>query len=242
MPSGLPDTKCLEVCVLEVCVARYNESTDWLKGHEFELFSIKIYNKGSCELSAGTPSSSNVIQLSNVGRESHTFLHHIVTNYDSLADVTVFLPSSCMDEARGKRYKTMEVIDKVTKTCNSVFCGAYYDSVYDKYKTFTVDNWGGTNCMNKETTEISVKPATIRPFGDWYTHFFDKTSVNVVSYMSIFAVSKYHIQQHPRSYYESMMPCCCHHINPEEGHFIERAWVAIFHPLPDSCLFTYDAR
>ncbi len=31
-----------------------------------------------------------MIQLPNVGRETHTYLHHIVSRYDSLADWTVF--------------------------------------------------------------------------------------------------------------------------------------------------------
>ncbi len=31
------------------------------------------------------------VRLDNVGRESHTYLTHIINNYDNLADATVFL-------------------------------------------------------------------------------------------------------------------------------------------------------
>ena len=42
-----------------------------------------IYDKSPSPVAGSRP-------LPNVGRESHTYLHHIVSNYDSLADWTVF--------------------------------------------------------------------------------------------------------------------------------------------------------
>ena len=153
---------------LEVCVARYNESTDWLASKEFAPFLKTIYNKGSRAISTGTPSSSTVHELPNVGRESHTFLHHITVNYDSLADVTLFLPGSCMDDDTGKSHKTQEVVRKVMETRDTVVFGAYYDDVYYKFKNFTLSKWKGTNQSNQETVVASCEPAAIRPFGCWY--------------------------------------------------------------------------
>ena len=43
-----------------------------------------IYNKGE-------PLEENCINLHNIGREGHTFIHHIVSNYENLADYTMFL-------------------------------------------------------------------------------------------------------------------------------------------------------
>ena len=34
------------------------------------------------------------INLPNIGREAHTYLYHIINNYDNLADINVFLPGS----------------------------------------------------------------------------------------------------------------------------------------------------
>jgi hypothetical protein len=47
---------------------------------------VIIYNKG--DLQPGT------IPLPNVGREAHTYLHHIVTEYERLADMTAFCQGS----------------------------------------------------------------------------------------------------------------------------------------------------
>lgn len=65
---------------IEIVVARYNEDISWTK--PFETITT-IYNKGEDNI-------PNSINLKNVGRESHTYLYHIVNNYDSLADITVF--------------------------------------------------------------------------------------------------------------------------------------------------------
>lgn len=70
---------------LSVVVARYRESVAWLGGLEVDAGSVYLYNKGGLS-DAGYVN----IPLENVGRESHTYLHHIVTCWDSLTDYVVF--------------------------------------------------------------------------------------------------------------------------------------------------------
>ena len=60
----------------DLIIARYNEDLSWLK--EFKDFKIIVYNKGD-KLSENL--FYEVINLENKGRESHTWLHHIVKNY-----------------------------------------------------------------------------------------------------------------------------------------------------------------
>jgi len=59
----------------KIIVSRYNENIDWLSA---EMNNCIIYNKG---ISLGI---SNEIMLQNVGRESETYLHYIITNYNNL--------------------------------------------------------------------------------------------------------------------------------------------------------------
>ncbi|CAE8684983.1 unnamed protein product [Polarella glacialis] len=49
-----------------------------------------IYTKGSHDLSDQISQGMLVHRLPNVGRESHTYIQHIVANYDQLAEWTVF--------------------------------------------------------------------------------------------------------------------------------------------------------
>ena len=67
----------------EIVIARYNEDLSWLKKLP-KTIKITVYNKGLDNLDI--PS----IRLPNIGRESHTYLYHIIQNYDNLAEQTIF--------------------------------------------------------------------------------------------------------------------------------------------------------
>jgi len=66
----------------EIVIARYNENLDWIKLLDKNI-KITIYNKGE-------PIDYPSIKLPNIGRESHTYLYHIINNYNKLADKTIF--------------------------------------------------------------------------------------------------------------------------------------------------------
>lgn len=83
-----------------VVIARYNEDVAWALGIKHKIY---LYNKGKPNLPI------NSIQLKNVGREAHTYLHHVVSNYDCLDDYTVFLQGNPTDHGF---YDTFETVDK----------------------------------------------------------------------------------------------------------------------------------
>jgi hypothetical protein len=69
----------------EIVVSRYNENLDWLKKiKKSKDLKITVYNKGEDDITVP------FIKLPNIGRESHTYLYHIINNYDNLADQTIF--------------------------------------------------------------------------------------------------------------------------------------------------------
>jgi hypothetical protein len=92
----------------EIVIARYAENVDW--ANEITNMNVTIYNKGksftsgsrSLKKKSKTPERRNrsvkksktperrVLTLPNIGRETHTYLHHIIENYDRLAEMTVF--------------------------------------------------------------------------------------------------------------------------------------------------------
>jgi hypothetical protein len=67
----------------EIVVARYNEDISWLKDLPKDI-KITVYNKGQNDI------PMPYINLPNKGRESHTYLYHIVNNYNNLAEMTIF--------------------------------------------------------------------------------------------------------------------------------------------------------
>jgi hypothetical protein len=75
----------------ELVVSYYRENLKWLS--EVRDYKITIYNKSNVEI-------PNTIKLPNVGREMHTYFHHIVLNYDNLSDWVFFTQGEPFDHVR----------------------------------------------------------------------------------------------------------------------------------------------
>ena len=69
-------------------IARYNETPNWTR---FLPGNVIIYNKGKIPIDIATDFDTRdnirVEILENVGREGHTYLHHIVTNFNNSASL-----------------------------------------------------------------------------------------------------------------------------------------------------------
>ena len=102
-----------------------------------------------------------------------------------------------------------------------------------------LDAWIATNPKNKAINpESELQQCAIRPFGKWFEKNFDTNiKIDVSVWCGIFAVSKQHIIQHPIEHYEKLIKYVDSHSNPEAGHYMERAWGAIFYPYPRSCVY-----
>ena len=220
----------------DIVLARYNEDISWIRKKPFSEFNIICYNKGSDDPERECLSPTcNIINLKNVGRQSHTYLYHIIKNYNKLSPVTIFLPASCNDPH--KMSLVYGVIAKVLKTKTTVLrgdIGTYPDDLYD----YTIDNWTSSNAKNKlANPESKLEPSPIRPFGKWFEQNFGDIKVPIFCHYDIFAVAKEHILQHPVSKYQSLIKYLENSSNPECGHYMERSWGAIFYPYPDSCVY-----
>lgn len=88
---------------MDLVVAVYNEDIDWI--HEITVNRIFLYLKNSLryiEIQTKFPTARIEI-LENIGRESHTYLHHICQHYDKLGEYTVFLQGNPFDHCeKGK--------------------------------------------------------------------------------------------------------------------------------------------
>lgn len=217
---------------ITLCISRFNEDIRWINNPEFAKFAKVIYNKGNVFDASVLGQACEIISLDNVGREGHTYLHHIIEHYDNLDEITVFLPGSCMGEL--KIDTTQRLIKRVCESSNTVIMGAWYDQgVHQKFASFQIDSWEGSNSKNKTLQpERACAPSSIRPFSRWYKNFFGDVFVRVACFGGLFAVHKKHILQHSQEYYRQLISTLDQHSNPEDGHFMERSWAAVFHPIP----------
>lgn len=71
----------------EIIIARYVENISWVD--KLQGFKITVYDKSE--------EFNNYIKLPNKGRESDTFLRHIIDNYNNLSDINIFVQGHPFD-------------------------------------------------------------------------------------------------------------------------------------------------
>ncbi len=75
----------------EIIIARYNENIDWITEIP-DFFNVIVYNKGNHDINKTIRNRINkLIDLENSGRESDTFLRHILEKDDFDENYSVFL-------------------------------------------------------------------------------------------------------------------------------------------------------
>ena len=80
----------------QIVISHYNECTEWIVDlvEVAMANSVFVYNKGKCELNI--PGCHHEF-LPNIGREAHTFIHHICRYYHHLPNTLVFLQGNPWD-------------------------------------------------------------------------------------------------------------------------------------------------
>lgn len=191
-------------------VSRYNEDIDWIS--EFDRF--QIYNKGLDDISL------NSIPLPNVGRESHTYLHHIITNYDNLDDIMIFSQGRYRDhfDFSPKEFKKI-----MTNIWNNGFSASSHWLQHGHYHSNREDFcfYEGLCDFPGDSNLISLKEWWESTTGESYV-----VSENVF-FKGIFSVSKKFIMKRSLESYKRIYLSLCSMNNPVEGHFCERSWFNI---------------
>ena len=192
----------------EIIIARYNEDISW--SHNFKNIR-KIYNKGD-EIH-GVDST----RLPNVGREAHTYLYHIIHNWDNLAEQTIF--------CQGGIYK---------HRINNADIERFFETpgLFKSQKLYCDYNWGYINHIAKWASEKSsgkMKKAELS-FGEWFDRVVQIPRGESFLFVpgANFCVHKDAVKSRSLDYYKSLVKRVDDHINPEESHYFERAWLYIF--------------
>ena len=189
---------------LKLIVARYNENLEWLDN--LQNVDILIYNKGE-------PIESNytVIPLPNLGREGHTFYNHIVTNYHTLDEYTIFVQGNPYDHC-----------SNFTDVFNHII--ADKEHMWLDEDRIKITNIAG--CIWHEGI----------PLKECHNILFDVECDEHEFYFSPggqFGVSKERILKRPKEFYEKIVRILECYTNPIEGYVIERFNGLIF---SDYCL------
>tara|TARA_X000000950_G_C13819552_1_gene621297 strand:- start:33 stop:734 length:702 start_codon:yes stop_codon:yes gene_type:complete len=203
-----------------IIIARYNENLNWIKKLN-NSSQIIIYNKGD---SLQNSEDNIIIELPNVGRESHTWLHHIYYNYENLSDYNIFLQGRIDD----------------------LGCMAYSDiSNYFadlRKKSFSTSrfgiigplHWKPNLNIHKDSRyvkawnngELSRSNLGFRKYSKLF--FKDIPFFIATSYGGCFGVTKDAIRKNNKDFYYKLLVTVDKHPNPIESHYLERLWCYMF--------------
>ena len=209
-------------------VARYNEDINWLRLNYTEpnkgIAPIILYNKGE-----SIEYSGPVIALPNVGREAHTYLYHIVNNYDNLADITVFTQAKVWDHMYRQDLNYLQNL-LVESAKEKHYSRNLSIASKGQYKNYDPD-------FNVQIREALIKICKIPEesvdkivFREWFEKHIEPTFPDPLRLYqgAIFAVSKQQILTRSRDYYRDLLNHVDKENNPIEAHFFERSWFYVF--------------
>ncbi len=203
-----------------VIISRFNEKLDWIKNINRE-FEIIIYNKGE-KIELGN--DYKLIEIANVGRESHTWLYHILGNYENISENNIFLQGR-IDDLGCMSHKD---ISKYLKNLNK---NGFNSSRLGLLSPF---HWKDNLSIDKDIrykeawnqNKISKNQLGFRKYSK---QFFPKIPIIVpTSYGGCFAVSKDAIYKHSKDFYLKLLDTVNKHSHPIEAHFLERLWCYMF--------------
>lgn len=193
----------------ELVLARYNEDISWSDDYAHIR---TVYNKGLDNLDV----SVQPIKLPNIGRESHTFLYHIIKNYDNLADNTIFFQAMIND--RGEQ-RILPFQNYLFNSPNTIFARLdYLEELYDWNYEYYNDkpNSKSSYCLSKFCNDVLM-----RKFNDYPKRFIRGAYISV---------GKNVILKNTKEYYQNILDKSklSTDNDPEDGHFMERLWLHIF--------------
>ena len=210
----------------EIVIARYEEPLVWVPKLPADV-RVTMYSKSRKRLNPEILTRiDKSVRLPNLGRESHTYLTHIVENYNNLSDITLFVQGNPRPHGFGLRWdKYFDLNPEGLDSCMQL---------WDSKKSNTYTNWDHIPQMGrwKNFTKSKIK------FSEWWETYLGipvpkKKDFRMVG-GACFSVNKNYILSHSRKYYRKLLSTVSGCADPESGHFMERSWSFIFPPTVES--------
>lgn len=207
---------------LDIVLARHNEDIGWVTS--LTTKNVFVYDKGS---QLQTLKENYLLEkLPNVGRESHTYLHHIVNNYKNLdpEGVTLFTQANPLEHFN---FQTLvRMINEADSAENST--GMSVSNLVTCHRQYGCE----PNFRILEYPPGSpLFPTTNETYGSWFTRMLDMPFPENGFHFTIngiFAIKNKQILKNTLEFYQKLKSEIPDTGNPEVGHFFERSWWYIF--------------
>jgi hypothetical protein len=196
---------------MELVVARYRERVDWTRNIP-RAVRVSIYDKGGDLDERGFPVAA---RLPNVGREAETYLHHIVSRWDDLAEVTVFCQGHPFDHA-SDLHRTLRALAEGREAVAAFrWLGFIIDTDDPRGRRLFVP-WS----KNEDGRELAVDR--------FHDALFEAPAPPLLRFYpgGQFVVSAACVRARPRGFYERALALARHF--PDAAHCLERLWDRVF--------------
>ncbi|KAL1521083.1 hypothetical protein AB1Y20_022637 [Prymnesium parvum] len=245
---------------VEVVVAHCTKELSWLAPLEKELSlvsmkleRITIYSKcGKSPQAEILGKLAKVHELSNHGRNDHSFLHHIYSHYEDLRRVVLFLKDSTLLRPFKSPSLTRVINMAIAAFRQGFACylppdiggsswhagrilRTFHMKVYNKKHDQTRVTQPGRKLGHKKKPRTpSFENAKYRNMGDWLSHvvptFAETHAGNVIwpaCYGGTFASTRDRIGAIPVTDWRNLKMSLVRADNLVEGHYMERAWAPL---------------
>lgn len=213
---------------VELVVSHYADKLDWLKAIEGKV-GIRVYSKNpsACPRLPVGPTG-----LPNVGVNIHTFLHHIASRYDDLADWTVFTQDNPFPHMPGLGIGHL-LQPQVTAVAPWLFHGREWDDsgrlVWDKWGHTSQGEFGPRWREQYESGEI---PKCGMDILTWCRRWADVDLGDQACYHpgAIYGVPREALRSRPQEFYARLAKYFENlgAVKSEEAHYLERAFPWMF--------------
>ena len=233
-----------------IVIARFQEKLEWIKTAPYNKFNLIIYNKGNNDDFTKTDKILEIINLPNIGRESHTYIYHIINTHKKYnPEITVFFPGSL--ESKFKRNDSLIILRLLESTAykKSVFVGQIHDDTQlEEQLNLSETKYSSSHQLNKKHIPTStVFPAKYRPYKKWLKNMKLKIT-NFITFYGTFSLHRNVINKYNSAYYTTLInqlqppkltpKSLVNYSNPETGFFFERSWATIFYS-PKNILYDW---
>lgn len=196
----------------DIVIAHYNENLDWVSELDSTYINkIWVYSK--------SPITNNHIPLPNIGRESHTYLHHIVSQYPNFPKNIIFLQGNPFGHHESIKPNNVEDINL---WLNYLQSQEYTPNGYNNYYDSFLENGKLSRWDNQS---LDVTNYTIYEWIEKYLQT-NKKSGNIY-WSAQFGIRSSKILNQTLNFYQMILNQH-KHPHPEVSHFLERTWGLIF--------------
>ena len=196
---------------IELVVARYAEDVGWLRNIPHQI-RVTVYDKNPSE------ALPDARRLPNIGREAHTYLHHIVQRYETLAPVTVFCQGKPFDHAFDFHRTLRDLAGQNTTDCDAnsfQWLGHVIDTDDARGRRLFVP-WS----KNEDGRELNMN--------GFHRALFDCDGPQEYIFRlgAQFGITREQIRNRPREFYEKALNLSISF--PDAAHCFERSWDKVF--------------